>query len=118
MKLTPEQLSILQHAYGADQYGHGGGNRNHYCAGGDDVIVCAELVSMGLMRTFRRKWLPYYNCCLTQLGITAMKLASPAPPRRTRSQLRYERFLSWADAFGGTFRQFLEYERAKEASKL
>ena len=117
MTLTQEQLSILQHAYGADEYGLGGGNRNHYCAGGDDVIICAELVSMGLMQTFRRAWLPYYNCYLTKEGIAAMRAASPLPPKVSRAKLRYQRFLQWADAFDGTFREFLEYERAREAAR-
>lgn len=109
--LFPDQLAILQHAYGADQYGRGGGHRRVFCAGGDDVLTCAELVTMGLMRSFRSPHLPYYNCLITDAGVEAMRQASPAAPKKTRAQLRYERFLSWSDAYDGTFREFLAYEK-------
>lgn len=109
--IFPDQLAILQHAYGADQYGQGGGHRRVYCAGGDDVVICAELVTMGLMRSFRSWHLPYFNCIITDAGVAAMRQASPAAPKRTRAQLRYQRYLRWADAFDGTFREFLAYER-------
>lgn len=109
--LFPDQLAILQHTYGADQYGRGGGHRNRFCAGGDDVIICAELVTMGLMRSWRSECLPYFNCYLTEDGIKAMRAASPLPPKLSRAKLRYQRFVRWSDAFGGTFRQFLAYER-------
>lgn len=109
--LFPDQLAILQHAYGADQYGRGGGHRRVFCAGGNDVIVCAELVTMGLMRSFGSPHLPYFNCIITDAGVEAMRQASPAAPKRTRAQLRYRRFLSWRDAFGGTFREFLVDEK-------
>lgn len=109
--IFPDQLAILQHAYGVDQYGRGGGNRRVYCAGGDDVVICAELVTMGLMRSFRSPHLPYFNCIITDVGVEAMRQASPAAPKKTRAQLRYQRYLRWADAFDGTFREFLAYER-------
>ena len=72
MTLTAHQLEILQHALGVDQYGRGDMRRNHFCAGGDDVPDCAELVCLGYMRTFRRTWLPYFNCTVTNLGKAAM----------------------------------------------
>lgn len=112
--MTAKQLQILQHALGADQYGrgkdvgHGEFYRNHFCAGGDDEQVCRELVEMGYMETFERPYLPYYNCTVTEAGIAAMREASPKPPKLTRSQQRYRRFLD-ADS-GLSFREWLAYE--------
>lgn len=95
--MTPRQLEILQHALGLDKYGrnpHPGYQRNHYCAGGDDVADCAELVTMGYMRSFRRERLPYFNCFVTDEGRAAVRRESPNPPKLTRSQKRYLRFLT------------------------
>lgn len=92
--LTPHQLQILQHALGLDQYGQGPPTiRNHFCAGGDDVPDCAELVALGLMRTFRHSFLPYFNCTVTDLGVIAVQEQSPKPPKLTRSQQRYLAYL-------------------------
>lgn len=91
--LTPRQLEILQHALGVDKYGRGQQHRNHFCAGFDDEPTCRELVAMGFMETFEREWLPYYNCTVTRLGKSEMFRQSPAPPKLTRSQIRYRRFL-------------------------
>lgn len=110
--MTQKQLHILQHAYGADQYGQGGGYRRHFCAGAGDEQACRELVALGFMHEIGpRPHLPYYNCSITEAGIAAMRAASPAPPKLTRAQKRYRRFLDWADAYGGTMREFFEYEK-------
>lgn len=92
-QLTPRQLEILQHALGVDKYGQGEHYRNHYCAGGEDVTICKELVALGYMWTFERSYLPYYNCSVTNQGKMAMSDASPKPPKLTRSQARYREFL-------------------------
>lgn len=109
-KVTAEQLSILQHALGHDQYGRGGGYRNHFCAGGKDEDICRELVAMGLMRVWalNASPLPYYNCTVTVEGIRAMAEQSPAPPKLTRSQERYRRWLA-AD-LGCSFGEFIKGE--------
>lgn len=91
--MTPEQLHILQHALGVDEYGQGKQYRNHFCAGGDDIVVCQQLVAMGYMETFERDYLPYYNCMATEAGKAAMAEESPKPPKLTRSQKRYRAFL-------------------------
>jgi len=107
--ITPRQLEILQHAMGMDRYGRRGrgSERNHYCAGGDDVADCAELVAIGYMRSFRREWLPYFNCVVTKDGWEAVRRESPVPPRLTRSQKRYRRWLEVADACNCTFGEWL-----------
>lgn len=119
--MTPRQLEILQHALGCDEYGQGAYpkvsphpdyypyHRNHFCAGGNDVETCKELVALGYMETFEREYLPYFNCTVTEAGKTAMIKASPKPPKLTRSQLRYRRFLE-ADS-DMSFRDWMRYEQ-------
>lgn len=109
MTLTKEQLHILQHSLGVDEFGQGKMYRNHFCAGGGDETICRELVTMGLMTTFERSYLPYYNCKVTDAGKAAMLEQSPKPPKLTRSQQRYRRYLK-ADT-GFSFREFLETEK-------
>lgn len=111
--LTPRQLEILQHSLGVDQYGQGEMNRNHFCAGGADEDICRELVALGYMRTFERSYLPYYNCAVTDAGKAAMLAQSPKPPKLTRGQQRYRRYLK-ADT-GFSFRDYMEMEKAARA---
>jgi hypothetical protein len=93
--MTPEQLQILQHALGLDEYGRGEMYRNHFCAGDDDEPICRALVEMGYMRVFRPNAppYPYYNCTVTEAGKEAVRRESPEPPKLTRAQRRYRRFL-------------------------
>lgn len=109
--MTAEQLQILQHALGVDQYGRGEMYRNHFCAGGKDVPVCESLVALGFVETFERAYLPYYNCTVTEAGKRAMLAESPKPPKLTRGQQRYREFLS-ADS-GVSFREWLKYSTAR-----
>lgn len=109
--MNPRLLEILQHALGVDQYGRGACTRNHFCAGGDDVADCAELVAIGFMRTFRRSYLPYFNCTVTDAGKAAMLAASPQPPKLTSAQQRYQRFLD-ADC-GESFREWLKWDTGR-----
>ena len=100
--MTTAQLQILQHAYGADEYGRGGGYRSHFCAGADDEPICRELVALGYMQVFapNQSPLPYYNCAITVEGIEAMCRESPKPPKLTRAQKRYREWLRVADLIG------------------
>ena len=107
--MNARQLEILQHALGVDQYGQGHMSRNHFCAGAADEETCRELVAMGYMGTFERSYLPYYSCTVTRAGRVAMLAESPAPPKLTRGQLRYRRFLE-AD----TGRSFIEWLRDQQ----
>ena len=123
--MTPRQLEILQHALGCDQYGqsaHRRGvaahrdyfpyNRNHFCAGAADEPDCRALVESGFMQQHKTtEWLPYFNCSVTENGIKAMRKESPAPPKLTRSQLRYQEFLDVSDAWGYSFREFLRIQK-------
>jgi hypothetical protein len=110
--MTPRQLEILQHAVGADQYGKRKqfDGRNFFCAGAADVPDCRSLVELGYMQQHKRTELyPYFNCSVTGDGINAMLRESPAPPKLTRSQQRYRRFLD-ADS-GMSFRDWMRYEQ-------
>lgn len=93
--MTKEQLQILQHSLGLDQYGQGPITRNHFCAGGGDVQVCRSLVALGYMRVFalNASPLPYYNCSVTDAGIAAVRRESPPAPKLSRSQRRYRDYL-------------------------
>ena len=107
--LTSEQLQILQHSLGLDEYGQGEMYRNHFCAGGGDEDVCRELVAMGYMKTFTRSYLPYYNCTVTGEGKKAVLSESPKPPKPpklSRAQKRYREFLK-ADT-GFSFGEWLK----------
>jgi hypothetical protein len=109
MQLTKEQLSILQHALGLDEFGQGRMYRNQFCAAGRDEDICRSLVELGLMRQHvSTEVFPYYNCTVTNEGKAAVIEQSPKPPKLTRSQKRYRHFLNWADAYDGSFREYLE----------
>jgi len=107
--LTPALLEILQHALGMDKYGQREkySDRNHFCAGGTDVPDCAELVAIGYMRSWRSQHYPYFNCMVTEKGIEAARQESPAPPKLTRSQRRYRRFMDHDS--GLSFGEWLKY---------
>jgi hypothetical protein len=104
--MTSEQLQILQHALGVDNYGQGDMYRNHFCAGESDADACRELVALGYAEQFEREYLPYFNITVTKAGKQAMLEHSPKPPKRSRGQKRYREFLK-AD----TGRSFIEWLR-------
>lgn len=101
--MTPEQLHILQHSLGVDQYGqhpkshkpHDEGDgrgpyyRNHFVTGelSNDYPLCQSLCDMGLMRMARRR--PTFlagdmDCFYVTLeGMSAMREHSPKPPANT-----------------------------------
>ena len=105
--ISERQLSILQHSLGLDKYGRGARHRNHFCAGEDDEPICRELVALGLMRQHATTtWLPYFNCSVTEAGERVIREFSPSPPKLSRSQQRYQRFLD-ADS-GVSFGEWLK----------
>jgi hypothetical protein len=61
-KISRRQLHILRHALGIAQQGVE--YRNHYCPGGDDILECQALESLGLMTHFHVSWTPgaVYRC--------------------------------------------------------
>lgn len=95
--MTNEQLQILQHALGADQYGQWPKGNEWYYRDyfiGEDPI-CEDLVALGHMNKFPGNAATGGDPCyrVTGNGIVAMRQSSPRAPRLTRSQKRYRDFL-------------------------
>ena len=108
MTLSQKQLEILQHALGLDRYGQGSSTRNFFCSGADDEPTCRALVEAGYMVQHKTTALfPYFNVSVTAEGRSAVIEQSPKPPKRTKSQQRYQRFLDHDS--GLSFREWLVY---------
>ncbi len=112
--MTKEQLHVLQHSLGVDQYGQGRMYRNHFCAGGKDVDICRSMVAMGYMIERPASELtggdPLFH--VTEAGKAAVIAESPKPPKLTRSQLRYRAFLR--EDCGASFREWLGWQKARK----
>jgi hypothetical protein len=95
--MDAKQLHILQHAQGLDQYGQGTFYRNRFVTGpdGDDYVHCRELVEQGFMVEHPpRALFGGMSCfCVTDAGREATVEHSLPPPKRTRSQRRYQQYL-------------------------
>ena len=113
--MTPEELHILQHSLGVDQYGRGQMYRNHFCTGDGsiDYPVCMALVASGDMT--RNANVEMYGGMdlfrVTQQGIEAVMANSPAPPKLSRSKQRYLDYLE-ADS-NLTFGEWLKARSCK-----
>lgn len=119
--MKPELLSILQHSLGVDFHGRGRQYRNHFATGpkGDDFPLCRELVSLGFMADIGPRELcgGMHFFYVTDAGKSAMSAESPPPPKITRSQDRYRRFLNGSG--GMTFREWLIVDgRERKRSEL
>jgi hypothetical protein len=103
-------LHTLQHSLGVDEYGRGDQYRNHFVTGEGsvDYPICMAAVERRLMN--RRAgnalsggdWIFH----VTDAGKAWMAERSPEPPKLTRSQKRYQRYLD-AD----TSESFIEFLR-------
>lgn len=112
-------LGALQHSLGVDRFGRGEQYRNHFCSGegcdGYDDLV--EMVELGLMTRRESKYLGGNSMFyVTDAGRAYVAEHSPAPPKLSRSQQRYQRYLD-ADS-NLTFRAWLStpYANMKAAS--
>ena len=113
--MTPNQIQILQHSLGLDQFGQGRQYRNHYVG---DPETCRPLVELGYMREHPASQLtgddPLFT--VTDAGKEAVRTESPQPPpapKLTRSQKRYRKFLE-ADT-GYSFREWMGFQRKQRA---
>jgi hypothetical protein len=113
--MNPEQLHILQHSLGLDQYAQGKSYRNRYVC--DPQPNIDELVALGLMADRGPQPIADGMHCyqVTEAGMAAMYDASPLPPKRTRGQKRYDEFLR-AD-LGMTFGEYLKTYHGKEQTE-
>ena len=104
------KLHILQHALGVDEFGRGTQYRSHFATGegSDDHADCMALFEAGLMK--RRANVEMYGGMdvffVTDAGRAYVAEHSPAPPKLTRPQQRYQDFLN-ADC-GWSFAEWLK----------
>jgi hypothetical protein len=92
IKMREELLQILQHSLGLDEYGQGDMYRNHFCAGGEDVFLCRELVNMGYMIERNPSELtggsiPFF---VSENGKSAVLELSKKPPKISKAKRRYQ----------------------------
>lgn len=115
--MNKEQLHILQHSLGCDEYGLAdiGRDENDGCFGyyrnryvSDPTPDLLALVEAGLMRDHGAHKLAggmhYYR--VTEQGLFAMRRESPTAPKVSRARKRYLAFLD-AD-LGCTFGEYLK----------
>lgn len=107
------ELHILQHSLGVDQFGQGEQYRNHFCTGpgSEDHGPCMALVDKGLMT---RRIAPagfggMDFFFVTDAGRAFVSEHSPAPPKLTAGQKRYQRWLDMDSDM--SFGDFLRRER-------
>jgi hypothetical protein len=96
--VSTRTLEILQHSLGLDEFGRGPAYRNRFVTGGSgpDHEDCARLEGEGLMvRVSVAAELIGGGTlfCVTDAGRRYVRERGPAPPKLTRSQQRYERYL-------------------------
>lgn len=118
--MTKEELHILQHSLGVDQYGQGTNYRNHFVAGagGPDDVRCRILVSHGYMSLGRKDDLSggEQTYHVTPAGIVAMHRESAKPPKLSRGQQRYRDWIDRTSEFE-TFGEYLKAQkRRREAT--
>ena len=113
------ELHIMQHAIGVDQYGRGEQYRNHFVTGEDSIDwpICNALVERGLMTVRRKHHLSGGSDCfwLTDAGKQFVADNSPKPPKLSRGKERYQRYLEYGDGFDN-FRHFLKWDGDPERS--
>jgi hypothetical protein len=113
-----EVLHVIQHSLGADQFGRGQQYRNYFVTGEGSIDhpICMEAVERGLME-IRRKGYELYGgddvFAVTAEGKAWMTANSPVPPKLTRSQRRYQAYLS-ADC-SMSFREWIDYYQERAA---
>lgn len=108
-RLSPEELHILQHSLGVDQFGQGEQYRNRFVTGegSDDHPSCNALVERGLM-TVRRNIEAFGGMDIfyvSDAGKAAVAEQSPVPPKLSRSKQRYRRYLNSDSSL--SFREWL-----------
>lgn len=102
--MTDQQLQILQHSLGRDQYGRRPPTnphedyRNYFVTDPEtvDYPLCRALENMGLMRPHQPPGFIDQGSVVfhvTDKGIEAVERLSPEPPKLSRSKQRYQQYL-------------------------
>jgi hypothetical protein len=99
MNLSQQQLHVLLHTLGLNQYGQGNSYRNYFVTGpkSPDHQVCSSLVDLEMMANCGHAGpITNYDDVFraTPKGECAAREQSPPAPKLTRSQNRYRQFLS------------------------
>jgi hypothetical protein len=106
-------LHILQHSLGVNEYGEGRQHRNHFVTGegSDDYPHCMALVDAGLMTRRAGSAISGGDDIfhVTADGKEYVAANSPARPKLTASQRRYQDFLD--EDCGYSFGEWLRYQR-------
>ena len=102
--MTNQQLQILQHSLGRDEYGQRPkisqheDYRNYFYTGpgSRDFECCKGLVKSGCMKSSPDKWsqnsdMVYFH--VTEKGVEAVNRFSPTPPKVSKSKQRYRQYL-------------------------
>ncbi len=125
-------LSILQHTLGLDQYGQPPKGRvpcsdddfpncyrNNYVIGEEspDFATLCDLVTCGLMTDAGAKEIlgGMHVFHATQRGFEAVRRYSPRPPKQTKAQRRWQHFRDVREAWGLTFKEYLNSPARKES---
>lgn len=118
--MTPEQLHIIAHSLGVDQYGQGRQYRNHFVTDSysRDGAICESLCAYGLMRrndVISTELTGGSDCYrVTENGKRMFFSNCLTPPKKTRGQRRYEEWLS-IDG-GETFGEWLKRKFRKKSA--
>ena len=113
--MTAEQLHILQHSLGLDEYGHGHAYRNHYvCDSGnpdiDTLVGTGLMADRGTGELFGGGAAHCYT--VTPAGEAAVRSQSPNPPKLSKSAQRYREFLN--EDSGMRFGEWLHERHGKQ----
>jgi hypothetical protein len=114
--MNPQQLHILQHSLGLDQYGRGTMYRNHFVTGEGsmDHADCMALVDAGYMGVRKNHPLAGGDdgFWVTETGKLAVVAHSPSPPKLSKSKQRYQDYLDVEGAM--TFIEYLRYRDRRD----
>lgn len=114
-ELTPAELDILWHSLGVTPEKRVP-FRLHYVTCGESPLLSGLQVKGMMIRRRAPGFMARTDILwhVTEAGKVAALAALPEPPKLTRGQKRYLRFLNWQDSTGGTFREFLREDRGGE----
>jgi hypothetical protein len=118
-----QELEILLHTLGLDNDKVIEPYRNYFVASDDhsDLPTILRLIDLGFMQENRA---PVFLkdgdrvFCVTEIGKFFAIKNRPRPPKRTRSQKRYDAFVNIADVYPDlTFREFLTHPHFEKARR-
>lgn len=115
--MDAKQLHILQHSLGLDEFGRGTMYRSHFVTGEGSVDhpICMQLVALGFMS--RRANVQMFGGSdifhVNDEGKKAAVSNSPAPPKLSRSQQRYQDWLTYDGSM--SFIEYLKWKSRRAA---